>query len=160
MGFLLSVPLHMHRHTDTDRCRCMHTHAGTDRQTDACTQRPTQTQTDRHTESNDLQWHHVLTPFCVCFQWFSALLMLPPFNTVPHILLLLYNCNFAAVMNHDINIWYTGYLICITKWVTTHRLRTTVVDSSQPLYLLPHNSFVCLSNIIDISMAFTTLQMY
>ena len=49
-------------------------------------------------------------------QWFSAFLMPWPFNnTVPHvvvtsnhkiILLLLHNCNFATVINHNVNIWY------------------------------------------------------
>lgn len=52
--------------------------------------------------------------------WFSTFLILIPFNTVPHvvvtpdckILLLLHNCNFATVMNHNANICYAGYLIC------------------------------------------------
>lgn len=46
-------------------------------------------------------------------KWFSIFLILSPFNTVPHgvvtpdhkiISLLLYNCKFATVMNHNINI--------------------------------------------------------
>jgi hypothetical protein len=48
-------------------------------------------------------------------QWFSTFLVLQLFNTVPHavvtlpthrkiILLLLHNCNFASVMNHNVNI--------------------------------------------------------
>jgi hypothetical protein len=72
-------------------------------------------------------------------QWFSAVLMLRPFNTVPHVvvtppspptiklipLLLLYNCNFATVMNLNANICFTGYLICDPfERVVTHRLRT------------------------------------
>jgi hypothetical protein len=45
-------------------------------------------------------------------QWFSTLLMLQPFNTVPYVVvtpaikllsLLLHNCNFATVMNHNVN---------------------------------------------------------
>ena len=56
------------------------------------------------------------------------------FNTVPHvvvtpnykiILWLLHNCNVVTVINHNVNIWYAGYLICDLKGVTTHRLRTT-----------------------------------
>jgi hypothetical protein len=27
------------------------------------------------------------------------------------ILLLFHNCNFATVMNHNVNIWYAGYLM-------------------------------------------------
>ena len=47
--------------------------------------------------------------------WFSAFQMLRPFNTVPQgvatpnhkiILLLLYKCNFATVMNRNVNSWY------------------------------------------------------
>jgi hypothetical protein len=54
-------------------------------------------------------------------QLFSALQMLRPFNIFCHvwwpliqkiILLLLYNCSFATIMNHNVNIWYIGYLIC------------------------------------------------
>jgi hypothetical protein len=47
--------------------------------------------------------------------------MLRPFNTVPRVAvtpspnhtinwLLLHNCNFAAVMNHNVNIQYAGYV--------------------------------------------------
>ena len=45
-------------------------------------------------------------------QWFSTFLMLRPFNTVPHVVvtsnhkiisLLLHNCNFATVMNYNVN---------------------------------------------------------
>jgi hypothetical protein len=64
------------------------------------------------------------------YQWFSAFLMLRPFNTVPPVVvtpkhktisLLLHNCNFTTVMNckylicriSDMqDIWYAGYLIC------------------------------------------------
>ena len=51
----------------------------------------------------------------------GSLLMLQPFNTVPHAMvaanhkimsLLLNKCIFATVMSHNINIWYSGYLIC------------------------------------------------
>jgi hypothetical protein len=47
--------------------------------------------------------------------------MLQPFNTIPHsvvtpiqksILLLHRNCNFSGVTNHNVNIWYNGYLVC------------------------------------------------
>lgn len=53
-------------------------------------------------------------------QGFSTFLMLQPSNTVSHVVvttdykfisLLLHNCNFASVMNHNVNIWYAGYLI-------------------------------------------------
>jgi hypothetical protein len=52
---------------------------------------------------------------------FSALLMLQPFNTGPHVVLtphhkiislLLHNWNFATVLNHNVNIWYAENLIC------------------------------------------------
>jgi hypothetical protein len=63
-------------------------------------------------------------PFPV-HHWFSIFLMLWPFNTVPllccgdpppkHkiISLLLHNCNFVAVMNHNINI--CGFLMVVGK---------------------------------------------
>jgi hypothetical protein len=47
--------------------------------------------------------------------------MTQPLNTVPHVVitpnhkvisLLLYNCNFATLVNCNINIWYVEYLIC------------------------------------------------
>jgi hypothetical protein len=50
-------------------------------------------------------------------QWFSAFLMLRPFNIAPHAVvtpppptitvfsLLLHDCNFATVMNHNVNIF-------------------------------------------------------
>ena len=47
-------------------------------------------------------------------------LMLWLFNRAPHVVvtpnhkiisLLLHNCSFATVMNHNVNIWYAGYLI-------------------------------------------------
>ena len=61
--------------------------------------------------------------------WFSTFLW--PFNPFPHfvvtphpqhkiISLLLHNCDFAAVMNHNINFWYSN-----SKRVLTHRLKTT-----------------------------------
>ena len=46
-------------------------------------------------------------------QWFSTFLMLRPFNAAPHVVvtpnhkiiaLMLHNCNFATVMNHNVNI--------------------------------------------------------
>jgi hypothetical protein len=53
-------------------------------------------------------------------EWFSTFLMLWPFNTVLHVVvtsnhkiisLLLHNCNFAVVINCNVNIWNIGYLI-------------------------------------------------
>ena len=50
--------------------------------------------------------------------------MLLPFNTVSHVvvtptiklsLLLIYNCNFTTVMNHNVNIVYAGCLICSSR---------------------------------------------
>ena len=47
-------------------------------------------------------------------QWLPTFLMLQPFNTVPHgvvtsnhktIPLLRHNCNFATIMNHNINVY-------------------------------------------------------
>ena len=78
-----------------------------------------------------------------CFLWvlehcFLDWLMLPPFYTVPHIvvtfshkiiLLILHNCDFATVMNHIVNIKYSGYLICDTKRSHTPQLSTTVIVS-------------------------------
>jgi hypothetical protein len=70
---------------------------------------------------------------------FLAFLMLWPFNTVPHVVvtpnhdiiwLLLHNCNFSTIMNHNINIWYVGYIIGNSKGVMTHRLRTAWGGSS------------------------------
>jgi hypothetical protein len=51
---------------------------------------------------------------------FLTFLMLWLFNTVLHVVLtpsikllffLLHNCNFVTVTNHNVNIWYSGYLI-------------------------------------------------
>ena len=74
----------------------------------------------------------------------KAVIFNPPnaefFNTVPHVvvtptikifLLQPHNCNFAIVMNQNVNFWYAGYVICkpcdrtvqITKEVPTHRLK-------------------------------------
>jgi hypothetical protein len=48
-------------------------------------------------------------------QWFSAFLMLSPFDTVPQVvatpiiklfLLLFHNYNFATVLNHNVNIYF------------------------------------------------------
>lgn len=53
-------------------------------------------------------------------QWFSTFIMLRPFNTAPHVVvipkhkvisLLLHKSNFAIVMDHNVNIWYAGDLI-------------------------------------------------
>jgi hypothetical protein len=77
-------------------------------------------------------------------QWLSTFLMLSPFHTVPHVVvtptiklssLLLLNCNFATVMNH--NIKYLRFLmvlgdscekvIRLPKGMGTHRLRTAAL---------------------------------
>lgn len=48
------------------------------------------------------------------------------------ILLLLFNCNFAAIINDNINIWYIRHLICGTpQEVATHRLRTTALGGKK-----------------------------
>jgi hypothetical protein len=62
-------------------------------------------------------------------QWFSTFLKLQPLNTVPHgvvtpdhlFSLLLHNCNFVTVMDHNVNTLQTP------KGVTTLRLRTTAL---------------------------------
>jgi hypothetical protein len=60
-------------------------------------------------------------PYLGLKQWLSTFLMLGPFNTVPPVvvtpkhkivLLQLHNCNFATFANLNVNIWYTGYMIC------------------------------------------------
>ena len=92
-----------------------------------------------------LQWNNIsfwntsigvlgLIPWHVLEQWSPTFPMLWPFNTIPHvvvtpnnkiILLLLYNCNFASIMNCNVNIWYAGYLVfdpwrsCSTGWEIT-----------------------------------------
>jgi hypothetical protein len=64
----------------------------------------------------------------------AAVLNLP--NTVPLVVtpnhklfpLLPHNCNFAVLMNHNVNIWYAVYLPCNPhERVVTHRLRTTAL---------------------------------
>ena len=70
--------------------------------------------------------------------WVSTFLILQLLNTVSHVVvnpnhkiisLLLHNCNFATVVNHNVNILYAGYLICNSpKVVMVHRLRITVLD--------------------------------
>jgi hypothetical protein len=42
------------------------------------------------------------------------------------ILLLLHNCNFAMVMNHDVNIWYVT-----PKGAATHRLRVSALEAKR-----------------------------
>lgn len=68
---------------------------------------------------------------CVC-QWFSTFIMLCHLNTVLHAVvtpttkllsLQLCNCNFAAVLNCNVNICYAGFLIC--------HLCETVMQSSK-----------------------------
>jgi hypothetical protein len=62
--------------------------------------------------------------------------MLWPFNTVLHVImtpghkiitLLLQNCNFATVMNQDVNVWNAGHLIC-NPYERVHRLRTPALE--------------------------------
>lgn len=61
-------------------------------------------------------------------QWFSAFLMLRPFNTV-HVVIPNHKTNFATVINQNVN-------ICIFHWswaapgkgVTTYRYRTAVLE--------------------------------
>ena len=81
-------------------------------------------------------------------QWFSAFLIFWAFNTVSHIvvipttklfLLVLHNCNFATVMNHNINVCGFFYVLkqhlwkghLMPKCVTTHRLRTTSLGAHE-----------------------------
>jgi hypothetical protein len=49
-------------------------------------------------------------------------------QTLKLFLLLHHNCNFATVMDCNVNTWYAGSLICDPNGVTTHRLRTTVLN--------------------------------
>ena len=67
--------------------------------------------------------------------------MLQPFNTVPHVMvtdnpkiisLLLHNCNFATVMNHNVNFWYAGNLyVTPMKGLLTYTLRTATIDETR-----------------------------
>ena len=64
-------------------------------------------------------------------QWFT-ILMLQPFNTVPHanykiISLLLHNCNFA-VMNCNVNICERVIAHTPPKGVMTHKMRIAGLD--------------------------------
>ena len=52
------------------------------------------------------------------------------------ILLLLYNCNFAAVKDFNVNIWHAGYLIQ-PEGVMTPRLRTGVLQGSTGFCIHP-----------------------
>lgn len=46
-------------------------------------------------------------------------------------LLLLPDCNFATVVNHNRNAWYAKYLLCdFPVEILTHRLRTAALDIS------------------------------
>jgi hypothetical protein len=81
--------------------------------------------------------------------WFSTFLMLWPFNIVLHVVVTqtiklfccyFQNCNFATVMNYNINIWCASPV----EWwfghqkVSTHRLRTTALAWQLGVYpLLP-----------------------
>jgi len=79
--------------------------------------------------------------------WFSNFLMLWPFNTVPYVvvnptiklsLLLLHNCNFSTVMNHNLNICLQVVLGSPCKWVMTHRWE--VWPRGLDVYMLPYQS--------------------
>ena len=70
-------------------------------------------------------------------QWFSAFLMLQPFNTVPHavmtldqkklVLLLLPNCNIAIVIDHNVITDMQDICSAMPVRVLTCRLRTTAL---------------------------------
>lgn len=70
-------------------------------------------------------------------QWFSTFLMLWHFKIFPHIvvtqpkiiLLLFYNCNYATVMNHIVNICCPEYLsdMQLPNGLQPYKLRTTVL---------------------------------
>lgn len=81
------------------------------------------------------------------------LLMLQPFNTDSHVVLTpqpyyfsyyLYYCNLATVMNHHLNIWYPGYLICDVcerfirpqkgSWPTSWELWSVVSEPERQMY--------------------------
>lgn len=51
---------------------------------------------------------------------------IPPNHKI--ISLLPHNCNFTTNVNHNVNIWYAGYVIRNPKGVGTHGLRTSVLD--------------------------------
>lgn len=70
----------------------------------------------------------VLNPL-QCFNSLIPYLMLGWHPNYKMISLLLYNCNFANVVNCNVNIWCAGYLICNSNGVTTHRLRTTALGT-------------------------------
>lgn len=66
----------------------------------------------------------------ILWWWFSTIPLLQPCKTVPPVMvtpnhksisLLLQNCSSVAVMNHNANIQYAGYLICSSKGASTHR---------------------------------------
>lgn len=96
-------------------------------------------------------------------QWLSAILMMQPFNTAPHVvtptiklfLSLLHDCNFTTVMNHSVNIlsfWMARvtpgkgsfdphlpntHTHKHTQRIVTHRLRNTLLaDSEISAYLI------------------------
>lgn len=75
---------------------------------------PTKQPTNKTSSKGMYQGHLSL------YQWFSTFLRLWAFKTVltlqwpstiKSLLSLLSSCNFATVMNHKVNTWFTGYLI-------------------------------------------------
>lgn len=67
---------------------------------------------------------------------FLAFPMPWPFNTVLHVVVtptikLLHNCNLATLMNHNVYIWYSGYVIYDHCGDHTHRLRTADYELCQ-----------------------------
>lgn len=75
-------------------------------------------------------------------QWFLTILILWPFNTVPHvavtpIIKLFYYYfinNFGTVINHIANIWYAGYRICDPlPGVMIHSQRAAALENRKPV---------------------------
>lgn len=69
-------------------------------------------------------------------QWFSVFLMLPPLNTVPHVvgnpshkitLFVLHACDFATVRNCNASIWYAGYLVEDPKGLLNAQLQSSTL---------------------------------
>jgi len=62
--------------------------------------------------------HRWVSRWLLLEQWVSTFLMLPPFHTAPCVvvtptiklfLLLLHKCNFATVLNYNVNSWYVQW---------------------------------------------------
>lgn len=64
-------------------------------------------------------------------------------------LLLLHKCNFAIVMNHNVSVWYTVIWYVISppphQRVTTHRLRTVVLEDKGSIPSTHMEAVQCLS---------------